>query len=73
MKTSTLLKQVIETLPGDQFVRTWACIEEIGAALDKAGDAAALSLLYTEARYKEYLAKVKKIRAHSKAKAKSKK
>ncbi len=43
------LKQMIEALPGGQFTQAWTCIEEIDAALNKAGPAALLAAAYCRA------------------------
>ncbi|MGP1665187.1 MAG: hypothetical protein ACTS5I_04605 [Rhodanobacter sp.] len=45
------LKQRIEGLPGNQFVQAWECIDEIAAAMNKAGPAALLALAYIQATH----------------------
>ena len=55
---TTLLKQRMESLPGDQFTKTWQCIEVMQQALDGAGDAALLAMTYVRAAYEEQVARV---------------
>lgn len=43
------LKDKIQALPGEQFVKTWECIEEIKGSLAKAGPNADLALSYIQA------------------------
>lgn len=45
-RITEFLKQRIEALPGNQFVQAWECIEEIDAALRKAGAVAPLAMKY---------------------------
>ena len=48
-----ILKEQMRSLPGDQFTQVWKCIEEIDAALVKAGATALLALTFIHARNEE--------------------
>lgn len=47
-RLAEFLKLKIEALPGSQFVQAWQCIEEIDAALRKAGAVAPLAVKYCQ-------------------------
>jgi hypothetical protein len=52
------LKDRIRNLPGEQFTRTWECIEAMDEALEKAGPTAELALTYVTALHQERLAQL---------------
>lgn len=49
---------MIEALPGNQFVQAWEGIEEINAALNKAGPAGLLAMAYIRATHDESTAEL---------------
>ena len=48
-RLAEFLKRTIEALPGSQFTQAWQCIEEINAAMNKAGPTAPLAAAYCRA------------------------
>ena len=52
------LKAQINALPGNQFTKAWKAIEDIDAALAKAGPTALLALKFVTERHQEQVAEL---------------
>ena len=50
------LKERIGSLPPDDYINTWRCIEALDAALSRAGRVGELALTYVRVRHEERLA-----------------